>query len=133
MKKIVFILIGIIVFLFISKWIMVGIDNMSFNKLEDAILDNTMVRDVRYINYYDGYYIVMDSDNLYLFNDQYEFIISIKGILMYENKNKYDIVYRDETIMYMNDYKNKDEIIYEYYDIYSYELIDKIVVGGKYE
>jgi len=127
------IVISVIVLLFVSKWIMVGIDNLSVNKLEGVILDNTDIRDIRYINYYDGYYIVMDNDYLYLFNDKYELISSIKVRLMYDNKNKYDIVYRDETIMYMNDYKNKEGIIYEYFDIYSYEIIDKIVIGGKYE
>jgi len=127
------IVISVIVLLFVSKWIMVGIDYLSVNKLEGVILDNTDIRDIRYINYYDGYYIVMDNDYLYLFNDKYELISSIKVRLMYDNKNKYDIVYRDETIMYMNDYKNKEGIIYEYFDIYSYEIIDKIVIGGKYE
>ena len=33
-------------------------------------------------------------------------------------------------IMYMDNYKDKEGIIFKYYNIYTYELIDKVVVGG---
>ena len=34
--------------------------------------------------------------------------------------------------MYMDNYIDKDSIVFNYYDIYSYKLIDSIIVGGNY-
>jgi hypothetical protein len=71
----------------------------------------------------------MDNEYLYLFNFNYEEIYKIKKKLLYDNKNNYDIIYKDDTIMYMDNYKNKEGIIFKYYDIYTYEVIEEIVVG----
>lgn len=109
---------------------MVSIDNKYINKLEKDIYKNTEVKDIKYVNKYDNYYLVMNKDNIYLFNDGYEEITRISVNLMYENKNNYDIVYRNKTIMYMDNYKNDEGIIFKYYDIYTYEEVDTVVVGG---
>ena len=109
--------------------IMVNIDNKYFNGLKKEISENTDITDIVYVNKYDGYYIVKDNEYIYLFNSNYEEITRIKLSLLYDNKKKYDIVYRDKTIMYMDNFKNKEGIIYRYYDIYTYELIDEIVIG----
>ena len=116
--------------IFIGMFIMVSVDNKYINKLEKIIYENTDIKDIIYINIYDNYYVVMDNDNIYLFNNEYDEITRIKVDLVYKNKNNYDIVYRNKTIMYMDNYKNKEGIIFKYYDIYTYEEIDTIVVGG---
>jgi len=72
----------------------------------------------------------MDKDKLYLFDSKYEEIYKTEIDKLHNNKNNYDIVYRNKTIMYMNNYKNKDGVIFKYYDIYTYKLIDEIVIGG---
>ena len=123
------IFISIIIVLFISMCIMVSIDNKYFNSLKKEILDNTNISDIEYVNKYNDHYIVMDSEYIYLFNSSYEEITRIKISLVYDNKENYDIVYRNKTIMYVDDYKNKERIIYRYYDIYTYELIDEVVIG----
>ena len=130
MKKLIVLFIGIISILFIGVLIMVGIDNGYVSKLEKDIYEKTDVKDIKYVNEYDGYYIVMDNDNIYLFNNDYEEITRIKVNLVYDNKNNYDIVYRDKTIMYMDNYKNEEGIIFKYYDIYTYEEVDSVIVGG---
>lgn len=109
--------------------IMIIIDNKYFNSLKKEILDNTNISDIEYVNKYNDHYIVMDNEYIYLLNSNYEEITSIKISLVYDNKENYDIVYRDKTIMYMDDYKNEEGIIYRYYDIYTYELIDEVVIG----
>ena len=130
MKKLVFLFIGIIVCLFISVLIMVSINNNYIDELEERMYKKTDIKDIKYVNEYDDYYIVMDNDNIYLFNDKYEEITRLKVNLVYKNENNYDIVYRNKTIMYMDNYKNKDGIIFKYYDIYTYEMIDEVFVGG---
>ena len=116
--------------MFLSMFIMVYNDNNNYNDIRDRILDNTSVKNIDYVNYYDNYYIVCDNEFLYLFNDSFEEISKIDISLISDNKNDYDIIYMDKAIVYMNDYNNKDNIVYEYYDLYTYKLIDKIVVGG---
>lgn len=109
---------------------MVNIDNRYFNGLKKEIFDNTEINNIKYINKYDGYYIVKDNEYIYLFNSNYDEITKIKISLVYDNKNKYDIVYRNKTIMYMDNYKNKDGVVFKYFDIYTYELVDEVFVGG---
>ena len=130
MKKLIIIFISIILFLFIGIWIVVGVDRNSIKDIENDIIKNTDIKKIEYVNMYDGYYIVIDLNNLYLFNKKYEEIFEVERDKIYKNKNNYDIVYRNETIMYMDNYKKKDGLIFKYYDIYTYELIDEIVVGG---
>ena len=122
--------IGIVLFLFISGLIIVGIDNGYVNSLEKEILDNTDINDIQYVNKYDGYYLVEDKEYLYLLNNNYEQITSMNLNLIHNNSDNYDIVYRDQTIMYMDSYKNEEGIIFKYYDIYTYQVIDEIIVGG---
>lgn len=129
MKKIIMIFIVVIITLFISMCIMVNIDNKYFNGLKKEISENTDITDIVYVNKYNEHYIAKDNEYIYLFNSNYEEITRIKLSLLYDNKKKYDIVYRDKTIMYMDNFKNKEGIIYRYYDIYTYELIDEIVIG----
>ena len=133
MKKLVFLFMGIILGLFISLLIMISINNKYMEKLEKDIYKKTDVKDIKYINEYDDYYIVMDSENIYLFDNKYDEITRIKVNLVYQNKNNYDIVYRNKTIMYMDNYKNKDGIVFKYYDIYTCEEIDSVIIGGSNE
>lgn len=131
MKKLVGIFIFIIIILFMGIFVMVSIDNRYFNKLEDKIRDNVKIKDIVYVNEYDNNYIVMDNEYLYLFDSEYDEIYKIEVDNIHKNKFDYDIVYRDSTIMYMDSSKNKDGVKFRYYDIYTYELIDEVLVGGK--
>ena len=130
MKKLLIIFIGIIIVLFIGMCIMIGINNGYINRLEEDIYKNTDISNIEYVNDYNGYYIVKNNEYIYLFNTDYEEITRIKSNLVYDNKNNYDIVYRDKTIMYMDNYKNEEGIIFKYYDIYTYEEVDKVIIGG---
>jgi len=131
MKKLVGIFILVILVIFISMNVMIYIDNRYILELEDRVKKNTDIKDIVYVNEYDKYYIVMDNKNLYLFNSDYIEINKIDIGKVYLNKKDYDIVYRDNMIMYMDSYKNKDKnVVFRYYDIYTDELLDELVVGG---
>lgn len=133
MKKIIAIFISIFLCLFILILLVVNNDNKYINSLKEKILDNTGIEIIKYINYYDNHYIVCDNDNLYLFNNEYLEILSINLNLLFDNRKNYDIVYKNKTLMYMDSYKNKEGIVFKYYDIYTGEVIDEIIVGGFYE
>ena len=130
MKKGIVGFIFILILIFSSMLIMILFDNRYVNDIENKIIKNTDIRDIVYVNEYDNNYIVMNNLYLYLFNDKYEEIYKVEIEDIYKNKNDYDIVYRDNTIMYMNSYKKKNGVIFKYYDIFTYELIDEVMVGG---
>lgn len=131
MKKLVGIFILVILVIFISMNVMIYIDNRYILELEDRVKKNTDIKDIVYVNEYDKYYIVIDNKNLYLFNSDYIEINKIDIGKVYLNKKDYDIVYRDNMIMYMDSYKNKDKnVVFRYYDIYTDELLEELVVGG---
>lgn len=124
-KKIIILFISIILFLFVSMCIMIFFDNRYTDGIISDINKNTDIQNIEYVNKYDDSYIVVNNEYLYLLNNNYEEITKIEKTLLHKNKNNYDIVYRDKTIMYMDSYKNKDGVIFEYYDIYKYELIKR--------
>lgn len=115
-------------FLFISRYTMVLIDYKYEDSLKNEILNNTDIDSFLYVNKYDNHYIIQDKDYLYLFNSKFEEIIRISLDKVYKNSLGYAIVYRDKTIMYMDNYMDKRGIIYKYYDIYTYEVIDEVLV-----
>lgn len=130
MKRIVKIFVSIIIFLFIMIIFMIGNDNKYYDKIKKIIEEECKIDDIIYINKYNDYYIVKDKEYLYLINSEYRIISEIDNNLLYENKENYDIIYDDEVFMYMDDEYIDDGVIYRYYDIYSYELINEIKVGG---
>lgn len=130
MRKVIRIFILVILVMFISISTMICIDNRSINRIEKKIINNTNIKDIEHINKYGNNYIVMDMEYLYLFNDKYEEIDRLDVNYIYDNKKKYDIVYRNNLFMYMDNYKYKNGVIFKYYDIESYEFIDEVMVGG---
>lgn len=130
MKKLIGIFIFVILFIFISMYIMTYIDKKDINNLRENILKNTDIKEVEYVNKYDNNYIVKNYEYVYLLNSNYEEIYKVKLDLLHDNDNNYDLIYRNNTIMYMDNYQSEEGIVFKYYDIYNYKLIDEIVVGG---
>ena len=108
-------------------------DRQYDNKLRNRIIKNTGIKNIEYINYYDDYYVVIDKDNLYLYDNEYKEILKVDRIIIYKNDNDYDIIYKDGKLMYFDDILKDNKLIYRYYNIYNYELIDEVLVGGVYD
>lgn len=130
MKKLIVFFVSILVIIFFFILYMICNDNKYLNNLKKDIIDNTDISSIRYINKYDGYYIVSNNDNLYLFDEMYNNILEIDLDLVHENVNNYDIIYRDSELVYLNDIKDGSNLAYEYYDLYTYEFLDRVLVGG---
>ena len=111
MKKIVKIFIGIIILIFILILGMVRNNDKNYNKMIKEIENNTLVKEVEYVNKYNNYFIVEDNEYLYLINDKYEIISEIDINLLYKNSKNYDIIYKDEQIMYFNDISKNNKLI----------------------
>ena len=133
MKRIIKIFIGILLLVLMSIIYMDNNDRQYDNKLRNRIIKNTGIKNIEYINYYDDYYVVIDKDNLYLYDNEYKEILKVDRIIIYKNDNDYDIIYKDGKLMYFDDILKDNKLIYRYYNIYNYELIDEVLVGGVYD
>ena len=129
MKRVFVIVIGsIIVLSIILISIVINNDKRYINKLKSNIINNTEIKSIKYINKYDDYYIVMDNKKLYLITGSYNTLLEVDRILIHENNKNYDIIYKDERLMYFSDLCKKNKLKYRYYDLYTYELIDEVVI-----
>lgn len=130
MKKVIILFISILVFVFLLMSLMVGNDNRYVNKKKTEIIKNTSVEKINYMNIYDGYYIVDDDNYIYLFNKDYKEILKEDKLLVHKNTKGYDIIYKDNSLMYLEEENSDNGLVYKYYDIGTYELLNKVVVGG---
>ena len=105
-------------------------DKNYMENMKKKIIANTEIDKIEYINVYDNYYIVLSDEDLYLLDDKYNVVLDVEKFLIYENSKNYDIIYNDKHFMYLNDVYEDDQLIYEYYDIYTYKLIKRVIVGG---
>lgn len=128
MKKVLICLLSLLIISFIVISLIVKNDKDYVNDLEYLIIENTDIKDIEYVNYYDEYYIIRDNVYLYLLNNKFEEIVNVDLKKLFSQYNKYDIVYRDKTIMFMDSYKNNGELVFKYYDIYTGEVIDTIIL-----
>lgn len=129
MKKLVAVFIFIILFIFISICVMVVIDKNNINDIKKEVYNNTKIENIIDVYKYDDNYLVINEEYLYLFDFSYKEVDRISLSLLHSNDNNYQLVYRNNMIMYMDDYKNDDGLVFKYYDIYTYELVDEVVVG----
>lgn len=130
MRKLGLLFIGILIVVLLLIVYMDYNNDSYLNMVKVKIAKNTGISDMKYVNKYGEYYIVFDNDYLYLIDNEYKIILEIEKFLLHENDNNYDIIYKDNQFMYFNEIYADGIIIYEYYDIYKYELIDKTLIGG---
>ena len=128
MKRIVIVFISLVIVSFTAILFMVKGD--SDNKIKERIVKNIGIKEIHYLNQYDNYYLVMDDKYLYVISGDYKELLKIDKLLIHDNISNYDIIYRDNQVMYMDDYNKNGKMVFKYYDLYTYKLIDEIVLGG---
>ena len=105
-------------------------NNYKYNSdMINNVKENTDIDKIEYVNYYNEYYVVLDNDYLYLINKDYKIISKIDKKKIYENDKKYDIIYNDEKLIYINERYVDGVLVYEYYDLYTYKHIKTIKIG----
>ncbi len=132
MKKLIKIFLVILIIFFLLILYIDYNDYKNYSSLEKEIIKKTDIKKIDYLNTYGDYYLVMDDDNLYVLSKEYVELLKVDKILIHENDKKYDIIY-DEVPMYMDNYYKDGKLNYVYYDLYSYQQIDKVLMGGNYE
>ena len=99
------------------------------DNIERDIYKNTDIRDISYFNKDNNYYIVKDSDKIYVFDLNYEevYSIDIKDV----KDSDMNLVYRRNNLYYEKKAMKKDSLKYEFYDVKNIELVYEVDLGGK--
>lgn len=98
-------------------------------KLIKDIYQNTTIKDIKYLNKDNNYYIIIAEDKVVVLDLNYEEVYSI-------DKNKIkdstkDITYRRGNIYYEEKIKEKEKLTYNFYNVETEELEYQISLGGK--
>lgn len=109
---------------------MIFIDRNNTNDMKKEIVKNTNINNIKYFNKYDNCYIIKDNKYVYIYDLEYIKIVSI-DVDRLCNKD-YDLIYRDDKLLYMEDNNTKSGLVFKYYDAYTCKLVDEVVVGGSY-
>lgn len=131
MKKLIIILVTLILIFFLSRVYVVNKNNKYINTLEKEIKENYKInKDIKYLNKTNLYYIILTTDNLIVLDNKFNELLKDDTSKLYNFKKEHEIVYRLNKVMYETKKISKEKIIYEYYDIYTGELIDTLNIGG---
>ena len=126
MKKFVIIIVSILIIILLSIVYLgsnVNKYNSNLNKLikDNYHVDNKLIN----VNKYDGYYILTTSANIIVLNSKYKEILK-EDISKIKESNNMSIIYKNNSLMYLEKEKSKDKVIYKYYNPSNLELIKEI-------
>ena len=97
------------------------------NITKDIIANYKVNGKINYLNKSGLYYIIIDNVNLIVLDNNYKVVLEQEKIA---RNNKYNIVYKQNRLMYEEDKVIKGKIRYTYYDINTLEKIKDITIGG---
>ncbi len=128
MKRIIIIFLSIT---FILLMLLVYITNDNYyNNISKSIKDNYANINLYYVNKYNDYYIFLSDENYGVLDGEYNEIMLISKSLVHDNTNNYDVIYKDNKLIYQEEVLDKDKLMINYYDIYTYQLDKTITMGG---
>ena len=128
MKRIIIIFLSIT---FILLMLLVYITNDNYyNNISKSIKDNYANINLYYVNKYNDYYIFLSDENYGVLDGEYNEIMLISKSLVHDNTNNYDVIYEDNKLIYQEEVLDKDKLMINYYDIYTYQLDKTITMGG---
>lgn len=132
-KNIFKVLIVIGVILLIILFSLIWPVNSNKDYLEDLFRDIVSNYEidgkVDYVNIYGGYYIIKTKDKVVVLDKEYKEVFVESNSKLVDNKNNYDLVYRNNSLMYEDAIVKDEEITYNYYDVYTYKFITSIIIG----
>ena len=128
MKRIIIIFLSI-TFILLMLLLYITNDNY-YNNISKSIKDNYANINLYYVNKYNDYYIFLSDENYGVLDGEYNEIMLISKSLVHDNTNNYDVIYEDNKLMYQEEVLDKDKLMINYYDIYTYQLDKTITMGG---
>lgn len=130
MKKIIIIFIVLVIIVFIRIGLLVNTNNKYEDKLINEIVANYQDVNVDYVNKYNNYLIFTTDDSLIVLDKDYKEIFKEDINKIYKMDGNYDILYKQNKVMYEKS-KIEDKVLtYTYYDIYTGKEVSSVVLGG---
>lgn len=127
MKRIIIIFLSI-TFILLILLLYITNDNY-YNNISKSIKDNYANINLYYVNKYNNYYIFLSDENYGVLDGEYNEIMLISKSLVHDNTNNYDVIYKDNKLIYQEEVLDKDKLMINYYDIYTYQLDKTITMG----
>ena len=131
MKKVIKIIIIILVILLIcilSLSYTITENNNYKERIINKVKKHYQIDNIEYINYQDNYYIIKTKEEVIVLNKEFEEILKEKSIVLKENNNNYELVYKTNKLMYEKTTLNKNKVIYTYYDAKTNEKIKDTIM-----
>ena len=104
-------------------------NNIYKQKLIKDIYQNTTIKDIKYLNKDNNYYIIIAEDKVVVLDLIYEEVYRIDKSKIKDSTK--DITYRRGNIYYEEKIKEKEKLTYNFYNIETEELEYQISLGGK--
>lgn len=104
-------------------------NNIYKQKLIKDIYQNTTIKDIKYLNKDNNYYIIIAEDKVVVLDLNYEEVYSIDKSKIKDNKKP--LTYRRGNIYYEEKIKEKEKLTYNFYNVETEELEYQISLGGK--
>lgn len=119
----------IVVFLCLFGMILY-INRTNGSNTEELIKDNYANIKLYYVNKYDDYYIFISDKNYGVLDSKFREIKLIDKEKLCKRKENYDIIFRKDELMYVEEILRKRKLTFNYYDINDCKLIESILIGG---
>lgn len=110
MKRIIIIFLSII-FILLILLLYITNDNYYNNNISKSIKDNYANINLYYVNKYNDYYVFLSDENYGVLDGEYNGIMLISKSLVHGNTNNYDVIYKDNKLMYQEEVLDKDKLI----------------------
>jgi len=128
-KKLIIFSIILIIIISLSVLLYPTIKNKNYKKnLLNIIYKNTEYREITYLNKDNNYYIIKTNTKVIVLDLNYEEISSI-GIDKLSQSNL-ELVYRRNKLYYEEKKKEKNKVIYKFYDVETNKLEYETSLGG---
>ena len=133
MNKKVLITILIIIILLIFSIILYPIikNNNYQKKLLNNIYENTDLKDIKYLNKDNNYFIIKTKDKVIVLDLNHEEVYSISTSEI--KKSNLDLSYTRNNLYYKERIRKNNKLTYKYYDIKTNEDVFTSVLGGSNE
>lgn len=130
-KKFILIIIVSLLIMWIALFYVVNNNKKYQSKLIEEVEKKYKTEEkIKTVNKYDNNYIVITKNKVIVLDSKYNNIKEEDLSSLAENINEYTLIYKNNKLMYEKIILKKDKVIYEYYDAYTYEYVNNLVLEG---
>lgn len=129
MKKLIVMFISVLLILFFFIKVTVSSNYKYDNSIIEDIKENyELDSNIIYLNKFANYYIVKTSSQVLVLDNMYNLIFQDDVLNLFSCD--YDMVYRINKLMYVSSNVKGSSVIYNFYDVYTFDKIDEIILEG---